>query len=277
MPTPTPGPTISVDALTRSVTGVLGAVGVPPDDAELIAASLVEADRRGTGSHAVSCASPSTSRRCAVAGSCRSRRCGGSANTATNGLAPTRRAGSGRWAMARAVDKPRELTARHFTAVVAVHGSSHYGASARTGRTSGPATAWSHRRRLLDDRRLGHPVWRRLEVLGYAPPDDLLPARAPTSRSCSTWPPVRSPTGGSSRRAGEGRSTRGGSAVDGAGTPTTDADAALARRRQPCSAATRGRGSPSCSSCSPGRSRVDPHVGGLRRHVCRPRAARRAA
>jgi L-2-hydroxycarboxylate dehydrogenase (NAD+) len=123
-----PETVISVDALTRSVTDVLAAVGVPPGDAALIAASLVEADRRGTHSHGV-LRLPLYVEAVRAGGIVPDpemrwvRQHGATAVLDAAG-------GFGQVATALAVAKARELAARHATAVVAVHGSSHYGAGA---------------------------------------------------------------------------------------------------------------------------------------------------
>ena len=122
------GPTISIEVLRRAVADMLRAVGVPDADADLVATSLVEADRRGTHSHGVL-------RLPLYVEAVRSggivpdpemrwvREHGATAVLDAAG-------GFGQVATARAVDKARELAARHATAVVAVHRSSHYGAGA---------------------------------------------------------------------------------------------------------------------------------------------------
>lgn len=122
------GPTISIEVLRRAAADMLRAVGVPDADADLVATSLVEADRRGTHSHGVL-------RLPLYVEAVRSggivpdpemrwvREHGATAVLDAAG-------GFGQVATARAVDKAREIAARHATAVVAVHGSSHYGAGA---------------------------------------------------------------------------------------------------------------------------------------------------
>jgi LDH2 family malate/lactate/ureidoglycolate dehydrogenase len=223
VPTPTPGPIISVDALTRSVTGVLGAVGVPPDDAELIAASLVEADRRGTGSHGVlrlplyveavrsGGIVPKPAMRWV-------REHGATAVLDAAG-------GFGQVAMAHAVDKARELAARHATAVVAVHGSSHYGAGAywtnqlaRDGlvallvsTTGASVTPFGGAEKLLGTNPLTISV----------PTGDDEPVALDMATSAGAYGRIVAASK-------EGKPIPEGWAVDGAGAPTTDADAALA-------------------------------------------------
>jgi LDH2 family malate/lactate/ureidoglycolate dehydrogenase len=128
VPTPSTDPSISVAVLTRSVADVLAAVGVPSDDAELIAASLVEADRRGTHSHGV-LRLPlyvEAVRRGGIVPDPTMRWVREHGATAVLDAA----GGFGQVATARALTKARELAAQHATAVVAVHGSSHYGAGA---------------------------------------------------------------------------------------------------------------------------------------------------
>jgi L-2-hydroxycarboxylate dehydrogenase (NAD+) len=121
-------PTISATALQRSTADVLQAVGVPEADADVVAASLVEADRRGTHSHGVlrlplyvqavrsGGIAPDPEMRWV-------REHGATAVLDAEG-------GFGQVAVARALDKAREIVAAHATAVVAVYGSSHYGTGA---------------------------------------------------------------------------------------------------------------------------------------------------
>ncbi len=122
------GPTISAEVLLRSVADVLRAVGVPDADADLVAESLVEADRRRTHSHGV----------LRLPLYVKALRTGGIVPapqmrwTREHGATAVLDAagGFGQVAVARALDKAREVAARHATAVVAIHGSSHYGTGA---------------------------------------------------------------------------------------------------------------------------------------------------
>jgi L-2-hydroxycarboxylate dehydrogenase (NAD+) len=220
---PSAGPTISVEALCDCVAAVLRAVGVPPDDAELIAGSLVEADRRGTHSHGVlrlplyveavrtGGIVPNPEMRWA-------REHGATAVLDAAG-------GFGQVATARAVDKARELAARHATAVVAVHGSSHYGAGAywtnRLARdglvamlvstTGASVTPFGGAEKLLGTNPL---------TLSFPTGDD-----EPVVLDMATSSGAYGRIVAASR---EGRPIPEGWAVDAAGAPTTDADAALA-------------------------------------------------
>ncbi len=128
MTVPSAVPTVPRAVLLRTASGILRAVGVPEADAALIADSLVEADRRGVHSHGVmrlplyiravrgGGISPAPEMRW-----CR-----------TNGATAVLDAanGFGQVAMAHALEKGRELVALYATAVIAVRGSSHYGAGA---------------------------------------------------------------------------------------------------------------------------------------------------
>lgn len=121
-------PTVSSESLFRTTSDVLRAVQVPAGDADLIAESLVEADRRGTHSHGVM----------RLPLYVEAVRTGGILPTAAmswrneHGATAVLDAagGFGQVAVDRASVKARELVRDHGTAVVAIQGSSHYGAGA---------------------------------------------------------------------------------------------------------------------------------------------------
>ncbi|MEV8360360.1 Ldh family oxidoreductase [Microbacterium sp. NPDC076895] len=121
-------PTVSPARLQSTATQILQGGGVPANDAELIATSLVEADRRGTHSHGVM----------RLPLYVQAVRTGGINPSPTMKWAREQGAtaildagnGFGQVAMAHALEKGRQLVAKHATAVVAVRGSSHYGAGA---------------------------------------------------------------------------------------------------------------------------------------------------
>jgi len=125
------GPTMArypVGKLKTQVRRILGAVGVPADAGIVISDALVDADRRGINSHGLlrlplyveavesGGIDPDPSMTWQV----------------HHGAVATLDAagGFGQVAMARAVDKAKELTAEYGCATVAVHHSSHYGAGA---------------------------------------------------------------------------------------------------------------------------------------------------
>lgn len=121
-------PTVSVDALRQTSANILRGVSVPDGDADLIATSLVDADRRGTHSHGVMrlplYVEAVRARGIAPAPLMRWVRSHGATAVLDAGD------GFGQVAMARALPKARELVSTHTTAIVAVHNSSHYGAGA---------------------------------------------------------------------------------------------------------------------------------------------------
>ena len=221
MPTPDPG--VRIDALTRSVTDVLGAVGVPTDDAELIAASLVEADRRGTHSHGV-LRLPlyvEAVRRGGIVPHPDMRWVREHGATAVLDAA----GGFGQVATARALTRARELAAQHATAVVAVHGSSHYGAGAywtdQLARDGLVALLMSTTGASVT------PFGGAEKLLGTNP----LTISFPTGTDEPVVLDMATSAGAYGRivAAGkEGTSIPEGWAVDDAGAPTTDPDAALA-------------------------------------------------
>jgi L-2-hydroxycarboxylate dehydrogenase (NAD+) len=216
-------PTIPLEVLRRSVAAVLRAVDVPPDDAELIADSLVEADRRGTHSHGV----------LRLPLYVEAVRSGGI--VARPGMRWVREHGAtavldaaggfGQVATARAVEKAREIAARYATAVVAVRGSSHYGAGAH----------WTNQ--LARDGLVALLVSTTgVSVTPFGGAEKLLGTNPLTvSFPTGTDEPVVLDMATSSGAYGrivtaskEGRPIPEGWAVDAAGAPTTDAQAALA-------------------------------------------------
>lgn len=120
--------TVAPASLHSTTAEILRKVGVPDDDAAVIAASLVAADRRGVHSHGVM----------RLPLYVQAVRTGGIVPDASMEWARTHGAtavldaanGFGQVAMARALPKARELAAASGTAVVAVRNSSHYGAGA---------------------------------------------------------------------------------------------------------------------------------------------------
>jgi L-2-hydroxycarboxylate dehydrogenase (NAD+) len=216
-------PTISATVLCRSVADVLHAVGVPSADADLVAASLVDADRRGTHSHGVLrlplYVQAVRSGGIAPAPEMRWVREHGATAVldAANGF--------GQVATARAVEKARHLAAAHATAVVAVHGSSHYGTGAH----------WTNQ--LARDGLVAMlvsttgasvtPFGGAEKLLGTNP----LTISFPTGTAEPVVLDMASSAGAYGRivaASKEGRAIPHGWAVDAAGAPTTDADAALA-------------------------------------------------
>ncbi|GAA3726846.1 L-2-hydroxycarboxylate dehydrogenase (NAD+) [Spinactinospora alkalitolerans] len=120
--------TVAASALLRASSEIFCAIGVPEADSRLIAVSLVEADRRGTHSHGVM-RLPLYIRAVQTGGivpDAPMRWTRGHGATAVLDAAD----GFGQVAMAHAVDKARDLVREHATALVAVRGSSHYGAGA---------------------------------------------------------------------------------------------------------------------------------------------------
>jgi L-2-hydroxycarboxylate dehydrogenase (NAD+) len=222
VPTPPTEPGIPVDALTRSVTDVLAAVGVPRDDAELVAASLVEADRRGTHSHAA-LRLPlyvEAVRRGGIVADPTMRWTREHGATAVLDAA----GGFGQVATARALTKAREIAAQHATAVIAVHGSSHYGAGAY----------WTNQ--LARDGLVALLVSTTgSSVTPFGGAEKLLGTNPLTISFPTGGEPVVLDMATSSGAYGrivtaskEGQPIPEGWAVDSSGVPTTDADAALA-------------------------------------------------
>jgi L-2-hydroxycarboxylate dehydrogenase (NAD+) len=219
---PSAAPTISVEVLRRSAAAVLRAVAVPPDDADLIAGSLVEADRRGTHSHGVlrlplyvqavrsGGIAPDPEMRWV-------REHGATAVLDAEG-------GFGQVAVARALDKAREIVAAHGTAVVAVYGSSHYGTGAY----------WTNQ--LARDGLVALLVSTTgSSVTPFGGAEKLLGTNPLTISFPTGGEPVVLDMATSSGAYGrivtaskEGQPIPEGWAVDSSGVPTTDADAALA-------------------------------------------------
>lgn len=121
-------PTVEPRVLRSTCARILRSVGVPDLDAGVIADSLVEADRRGTHSHGVM-------RLPLYVQAVRTGGIDPAANMEwirSQGATAVLDAGTGfgQVAMVHALEKARELVSAHATAVIAVRGSSHYGAGA---------------------------------------------------------------------------------------------------------------------------------------------------
>jgi L-2-hydroxycarboxylate dehydrogenase (NAD+) len=216
-------PTISAEVLRRFTASVLRAVGVPDADADLVAASLVEADRRGTHSHGV-LRLPlyvQAVRSGGIVPAPEMRWVREHGATAVLDAA----GGFGQVAVARALDRAREITARYATAVVAVRGSSHYGTGAywtsRLSRDGLVALLVSTTGASVT------PFGGAEKLLGTNP----LTISFPTGTEEPVVLDMATSAGAYGRIVGaskEGRPIPEGWAVDAAGAPTTDADAALA-------------------------------------------------
>lgn len=214
--------TVSPARLHRTGTEILRAVGVPAADAELIAESLVAADRRGIHSHGVM----------RLPLYVRAVQAGGMVADApmtwvrSHGATAVLDAGNGfgQVAMGHAVRKARELAATFGTAVVAVRNSSHYGAGAFwTSQLTGEGLAAM----LVSTTGASvTPFGAAEKLLGTNP----LTLGFPTGSGEPVLLDMASSAGAYGRIVGaarEGESIPDGWAVDAEGRPTTDASAAL--------------------------------------------------